>query len=462
MSNNRTRARLLLATWALGLFAAALLDDPRRRFASFLAVFGVATAAWLSVGRRADTFDKSTLRLAFGLGVIARALFLMLAPAFSEDVFRYVYEGRLVWALGPGAPFSFPPAEAPEMNVPAPLLDEAWLRINHPEISTIYPPFAQLMFTLAGAACPPVCSLGSLNCLFVLKGLLLSADLGTWYAVVQALRKKGRPIAQSLWYGLCPLVIWESTREGHVDVLSALGLALGIWGFVAARPRMGYIGFALAALAKLNGLVVLPAALRSTLRGSGFAFVLLLGLAIPFALSGTRAGVGLTQYATRWQAGDGAFSILLWLSETLLGGDWVRIGEFVVTRHETARALSTLLFGIFTLVLLARRPRKAEVPDRAACLLLALLLLSPTLHPWYAIWLVPFAATAAGPRLPLIALVAVAPILHYASHRELLTGQWEDPAWVRALVHGTVWLFIVWHLIRRRRIAFTDGPVRPV
>ena len=55
----------------------------------------------------------------------------------------------------------------------------------------------------------------------------------------------------------------------------------------------------------------------------------------------------------------------------------------------------------------------------------------------------PFAAVGVGPRNALLALIALAPILHYAGHHELVTGLWEDPAWVRALVHGPTWLLLL-------------------
>lgn len=454
------RAWLALAAWCAGLAAAGLLDDPRRRFVPFLVAFGIATTAWLTLGRRLATLDRSTVRFAMGLGLITRLAFLILTPAFSEDVFRHIYEGRLAWAMGPGAPFSFPPADAPDLGVTPALLDEAWLRINHPEILTIYPPLAQLMFAAAGA----LSQLTGLGALIAIKSLIVAADLGTWHAVARALKKRGRPVAESLWYGLCPLVLWEGAREGHADALSALGLAIGTWGFLAARPRRGYIGFALAALAKLNGLVVLPAALRSTLRGSGFALVLLLGLAVPFVLSGSAAGIGLTEYATRWRAGDGVFSLLLSLAEAILGGDWARIGVWTLTRQALARVLTATVFGVFVLVLLARRPETTEVPGRAALMLVVLLLLAPTLHPWYGIWLVPFAAVGAGPRNALLTLIALAPLLHYGSHHELITGVWHDPAWLRALVHGPVWLLLLGPQISarlaRKRARAPRGPPR--
>jgi hypothetical protein len=437
------RARLAAAAWALGLALLFTLDDPRLRFEAHLAGYALAAAGWWGLARAAPT--GRALRAVVAAAVLARVWALALPPAFSEDVFRYVYEGRLVWVLGPGAPFAHPPAAGPTLGLPPGLLDEAWLRINHPELSTIYPPLAQLAFAGAGG-------LGELvggHHLLLLKATLVAADLGTFALLAAALRAANRPAAGALWYGACPLVILEVAREGHADSLSALGLALAVFAFARRplRPRLGYLGFTLAALAKLNGLVALPAALRETRRGLWVAAGCAL-LALPWLLAGPGAGAGLSEYATRWRAGDGAFSLLLWVAEALLGGDWAQVAGHTVTRHQLARGLAALCFSVGAVVIL--RPAGQPVAARAGHLLLLLLLLSPTLHPWYVLWVLPFAAAAEGftGRRAVLALAALSVGLHHPGWLELETGVWTDLGGVRAAVHLPVWGLWLWDLVR--------------
>ena len=438
--------------WVAGVAGTMLLDDPRLRYPSFLTSVGVAAVGWIGLVRFAPRQPATVIRALMVVAIGLRLWALALAPAFSEDVFRYVYEGRLVWILGPGAPFAHPPAAAPSLGLPPGLLDEAWLRINHPELSTIYPPLSQLVFAAAG-------QLGDLlggRHLFALKLLLVAADLGAWAAVAKAARKLGRPSTDALVGGLCPLVILEVAREGHADSLSALGLAVGIYGFCAARPRVGYLGWALAALAKLNGLVVLPAAVRSTRRGLGIAVGLCFFLATPWVLAGSEAGVGLSAYAQRWRAGDGAFSVLLWVAELVLGGDWASFGSVTVTRHQLARVFTAGLFGAAMLGLLRTSAPKIAVPARAGTLLLLLLLLAPTLHPWYVTWLLPFAAVAPGytGRRSVLWLAALAPLLHHPGWLELIEGQWRDVPAVRWSIHALVWAVWIRELFRARQSGY--------
>jgi hypothetical protein len=364
------------------------------------------------------------------------------APAFSDDVFRYVYEGRVVWVHGPAFPFLHPPADAPALGVPAHLLDEAWLRINHPHITTIYPPLAQVVFAAAGG-------LGELfgAPLLWLKLFLLAADLGTQAISMALLARQGRPIALSLSWALCPLVVFEIAREGHADSASALGLALGIYAFSLARPRLGYAGFALAALAKLNGLVAMAAALRSTRRGALIGLGLASLLAVPFLLAGEHAGFGLGQYATRWKSGDGLFSLVLLAAEAIIGGEWRRLTEsgLTITKHELARVITALIGAALAFVVLRRPAPMEEIPRRAGLLLLGLLLIAPTLHPWYVVWVLPFVVLEGFPaRRAILALAFLAPLLHHPSWVALSTGEWTDVPWVRALVHLPVWALLLY------------------
>jgi hypothetical protein len=90
-----------------------------------------------------------------------------------------------------------------------------------------------------------------------------------------------------------------------------------------------------------------------------------------------------------------------------------------------ARALALLLYGALFLSCWLRRLE----PERAAFLLLGgFLVLSPTLHPWYLTWIVPFLALF--PALSWTFLLAAAPLLYWplAGWRE--HGTWSEPPWL--------------------------------
>lgn len=432
---------LAAAVWATSLALALGLDAPRADFPTFLAGAALAIAAWLHLlGRAAeDRLSPWLVRAALVAGLGARALALLRPPGFSSDVFRYVYEGRVVWYAGPAFPFVHPPSAGPSHGLPASLFDASWAAINHPEIPTIYPPFAQLVFAIAGG-------LGELlggHHLLLLKGLLVLAELAALAILARALERRGRPRAEAVLLGLCPVLIVEVAREGHADALALLGLAVGAAAFATGRTAAGWAGWTLAALGKLNGLVALPVSLRATRRGLWAALPGLLLLGLPFLLTGAAAGQGLGAYASRWRAGDGSFGLLLAAAEVALGGDWRRLGPITLTRHGLARGLTAVAY-LAALAGLLRRPLPVTgVPERVAWALLLLLLLSPTLHPWYALWLLPLVPLAGTARLPTLTLIALVWLNHHPSWLEATTGAWRDEPGLRALVHVPVWLAVI-------------------
>jgi hypothetical protein len=449
-----TAPTLALLAWALGLGGALGLDDPRLRFPAFALGFGAAQiaawVAWRSGGGR------GVLAAAWGLGAVARLVALGLAPAFSDDVFRYVYEGRVVWATDLGFPFRVPPAEAPAAGVPEALLDEAWRRINHAHVPTIYPPLAQLFFVGAGG----LADAAGLPPLTVLKTGLVAVEAATVAALART-AGAARSLAFGWW--LCPLAIWAVAREGHVDGLSACALAAGVVALQRGRVALGHAAFATAALAKLNGLVALVASIRRAPRGLAPAAALLALLAVPFAFAGAEAGEGLGAYATRWRSGDGLYGLLSAAWETALGGTWARWGPWTVTRDGLARVTAAGSWALLAAARLSRGgPDPRRAPADAAFLLLILLLCAPTLHPWYALWLVPFLALpgATEHRLALAYLVTTAPLLHWAAWAELSDGVWRDPPIVRAIIHGGTWIALAAEVGARGGQRIVDDPLR--
>ena len=434
---------LLACSFGFGLGAS--LDDPRRRFAAFALSWALAAGGSLLVAHARPRGRR--LALAIVIGLLARWLALSLTPAFSSDVFRYRYEGAVAIEEGPLFPYRHPPADGRLLKTEA-ANDPAWKRINHPELATLYPPVALGLFALASGLGKLIGSLLALQLLFV------GADLALWRVLHRI--DPGRAL---LW-GLSPLVVWEIGREGHVDGVAALGLWGGALALERGYAHRGHLAWALAGLTKLTGFVLAPLALVRARRGAWIWVAALAVLVVPYGVSlGSDAG-GVAAYATRWRAGDGAFSGLLWLAEQLLGGDWHRFERLGVTltRHQLARALAALGFGGVYLWTLRLR---ANPVAQAGLLLLGLLLLSPTVHPWYLLWVLPFAGGASPMvRAAILWLASSAVLLHLPTHLELLHGQWREPAWARLLVHGPAWGLLLATILRWRGSA-SGGSSKP-
>src|SRR5262249_25944761 len=125
-------------------------------------------------------------------------------PFLSDDVYRYIWDGR-VQAAGLN-PYSYVP-EAPELNdlrdkavyEHIPVLDRRWI--------TPYPPAAQLIFRLAYRA-----SLAT-NVVAGFKRFFASFDLIAIACLIFALKRTGENPARVVVFAWHPLLIFESAHS---------------------------------------------------------------------------------------------------------------------------------------------------------------------------------------------------------------------------------------------------------
>ncbi len=336
---------------------------------------GAEAAEPLPPDEAADARRRALFRL-LALAAIVRIPLYTWPPTLSDDVYRYLWEGR-VWLAG-ASPF----AQAPSDPSLAALRDATWEAVNHKDVSSIYPPLAQLLFVALTRFGVPGWKLA-----------MSAADLAT-----AAVLWRRNPRLGWLW-ALLPLSAVESAANGHLEAVGALlmALALGERGLVAdAAAWLGALLKLLPGVLLVRrpwpvrlGALVLTAAAFAPLVGGGL----------------TR---GFTTYGERWSF-NGAFWPLL---EPVLGDDIARRVLLVVGAAAVAWALLT------------RRSR--------ASLLLwtcgAFVLLSPTVHPWYVLWpLVPALWLGAEAWAWLAALAPLA-YLVWAD------GTWHEDPWVRTAI----------------------------
>ncbi len=360
----RNGVLLGLAAAALALYLGlALAGDLRERPALLLPAWAVLCGLML-LGRSAVRARPRLLPAALLAALLFRLTASLGPPALSDDVHRYVWDGRV--QLHGVHPYRYAPA-APEL---AALRDEPWRAINHPQLPTIYPAFAQYFFLGMGA-------LGAgPNGFKLLLGLV---DFGVVLALDGLLRRASLPRDRLILYAWNPLAVLETAGSGHIEPLGVLLVVLaGAW---ILDRRQGWSTWALAASAhvKLLPALLLPRALRGGGAGRAVGLVCTLLLpALPYALTGPALGAGLFAYAERWEHNAPLYPA---------------VGH--VSPRVVARALvATAAAG--WILLLALRPQ-LSLPRHVLWALGGVLLLSPTLHPWYLLWVLPWAAALASP-----------------------------------------------------------------
>ncbi|MFW5874065.1 MAG: glycosyltransferase [Verrucomicrobiota bacterium] len=324
--------------------------------------------------------------------ILARLVLLPAAP--SDDVNRYLWEGKLV-ATGI-SPYAHT-ADAPEWREHR---DAYWEAMNHKDKPTAYPPLALGIFALAGKLWyhPMAFKLG-----FVL------ADLATLAGVLALLRRRGMSEAHAGFYALNPLVLVAYAGEAHFDALMVAAL---VWAVVAGGR---WLPAALAALSGGIKWITLPLLLffrgrRHPLRWCWSAVLAagaaLLLPALPFLGTLPDLWAGLTEFGSTRSFNGPVFALL---------HDWLRL-----PRAGSLGAVAAL----FVAILFWRWWRCSDAPLDAQIrwVLGGLVLLSPTVHFWYLAWLLPFVCLR--PTLPWVLLS-----LSSAVYFQVWTNQTERGFW---------------------------------
>lgn len=374
---------------------------------SLLAYFLLASVAYILSILRLDR-DHLSISFIWGFALIFRLILLFTSPTLSDDVFRYIWDGHL---LNQGVnPYALP--------VNSQLLDifDSPLRalVNHSWMASPYLPTDQILFSVVYRIAP-----GSV---LTFKIASITLDLLTGWLVMDILRLLNLPRRRVLIYLWSPLIIIEFAHSAHMDAWMISLVIATFWLLVKANPGShnesklktgSVLTMAGATLTKIVPVILMPLMLR---RWGWSRLILFGGITVVIAALFTiGAGWGLTGpldgeglfgairiYAKLWNHNSGIYH---WLEVALTG--YQTAGAVPVEpQFEAGILLSKLITaGLAGLAVLLTGwwawriddPQKAGHETRSLNLLRlavipigAYLLLTPTIHPWYVILIVPF------------------------------------------------------------------------
>ncbi len=407
----------------------ARLPSWRAELGGFQALYAVAFLFYAIAIARAERCRHARYGagIVFVVAIAARVALLPVTPSLSDDVYRYLWEGRV--AARGGDPYRHAPLAA-ELAA----LQDARIfpRINHPELATIYPPLSVAGFALVTRLSPTV---WAMKVWIVLHDLALVALLLAW------MQRRGRSPAAATAYAWCPLAVVEFAGSGHNDPTALVWLVAALMA-AERRPSLSALALAAGALTKLAPLAAAPflvarwpwraRLLGGTLLASGLGW---------FWVETRGSDSGLTAYWRTWRNNELVFHYLAQWTGNLAG----------------ARALASALVAVLVAALLWRG-REAAVATRAT--LRAGLLVSPVAHPWYFAWPVALEPIAPTPAWLLLSLTSVlsygllAPPLEGGRFHLPLGWRWVEYG-VPLLLAGALALW------SRRRATPRDGAGQP-
>lgn len=365
-------------------------------------------------------------------------MFVWHPPVLSDDLYRYLFDGLMT--LQGQNPYALAPLDA---GAPGPALKALLPLVNHGEMVTIYPPAAQAVFA-AGAAAGRLAGMVP-----GMKLVLVAMDCGSCILILALLKCLRLPAHRAVLYAWNPLPVIETGSSGHIDAAAVLFLFAALVLTLRARtPVLAAFFMAMSILTKWMPLIFFPAwflLVRPPERAAALATCIGAGscLTLMFWPEVSHGMTSLGVYLAHWEFSGFVFRVLREMT-----------GSGTITRALLAIAMAgTVGAGIL------RQWRSHRPPEEAAMACMATaaaayLILSPTVYPWYALYLaafLPFIPAPAG-------LVFTWSLL--LSYRILITvsftGQWAEesvtPALVIAAPAGAAAAAALFRSIKRRSL----------
>lgn len=369
-----------------------LLDTLQHPVSLLISLLLIAGVAWFGF---VICLQKNIGKLASGqpwifpalllLGVLLRLSFFDSQAIYENDYKRYLWDGA-VTATG-GNPYQYSPTEileaskpgaasVPELATLAVMSNEAGgfaAQINSPDLTTIYPPVAQVVF-IGAYYISPFDPNG-------LRGVFLILELLGLGALILALKRFNKPIIWSSAYWLNPIIILTSYNAIHMDVLLLLPLCLALL-WIKNRPYLSAIALSLAAAIKIWPLLLAPILFRgwfeNRLKYLSIAYVvaILTGLSMLPMLLSLHEHAGLAAYSAHWTNSSFLFPVIR-----------DGLGFFIEDPDRLTRfGIAFILLNMSLILGFSKMPKEDRLPFDLMAVAAAFVLLSPTGYPWYFIW----------------------------------------------------------------------------
>ncbi len=419
----------------------------------FIAAFGIYYFSVTNLVRQENLFSW------IAVAVIARFLLLFSFPNLSDDLYRFIWDGRL---LNQGInPFEQLPgyyllAGNEVQGITQALFDE----LNSPEYFTVYPPVCQAIFAFSTWLFPN----SILGTVVTMKAFFLFFEMGTIFLGIRLLDHFKLDRKQILWYALNPLIILELTGNLHFEALMVFFLVAAIYfyikseaaqssvslalprlipkGSLARRHTFGNfllsgvaIGFAIAT--KLLPLMFLPFFIKRLGWKKAMIYFTVIGVTVvalftplfsSVFLSNIGSSIGL--YFQRFEFNGSIYYLLRWLGQQITG-------------YNLIRFLGPILAGIVFLGINFRAFRETDLSTlqllRQMLFALTLFLFcTTTVMPWYLSGLILFSVFT-GHRYPVVWSFFI--LMTYVNYSYPV---FSENLWVVALEYLVVGFFVWW------------------
>lgn len=317
----------------------------------------VCFASWYYLHRTGDAIPVGTILF---WALVFRCIGVAGYPILEDDIFRYLWDGRML--IEAGSPYGIAPASFFADESLSAKFEEILDNINYPYINTVYGPVTQWSFALAYLLAP-----GEVWPLQLLYGLL------DFVVILFLLRLA--PAKYVLLYAWCPLLIKEFSFTAHPDILGVFFLVAAVLLVRREYRDRAAVLLALAVGSKIFALIIAPLLIGLRWRAWGVFFLTLVCITLPFLPTNPWLSGGLKAMSDVWLFNAPIYYLFLGVIPLI----WIKLP-----------LLLTFIIFWCSYSLTYFRHYANEIP-RGDWIFGVFFLCVPVVNAWYLVWLLPFA-----------------------------------------------------------------------
>lgn len=380
-------------------------------------------------------FEPFTKTEILGFAILFRVVLLFGTPNFSDDFYRFIWDGKV--SLSGGNPYEFTPNQIinKKLDFRVGNIKEIYSNLNSKNYFTVYPPLNQIIF----AVCEFAGNGNIESSVLYMKLFILLFEIGLIFLLFKMLKKLKLKESLAQIYALNPLVIIELTGNVHFEGIMIFFFILSLWFLINHSIILSGIAIALAINVKVIPLLFLP--LFFSLLGFSKSLKLYLTIAVvttilvfPF-MSETlisNFSESLNLYFQTFEFNASFYYLIKGISHYFLGYKTEVIG--------IAIPIIVFLFALFMTYKLHKKSKTRSYGgfdmklfvSYAIPLIFVFYLLASTVHPWYIINLVILSVFV---RRNSILIWSVLAFISYFAYSHLIpNGDFHNSNWYYFLV----------------------------
>ncbi len=349
---------------------------------------------------REKDVERGDIKLIILFAVLFRIVLVPSNISTSDDVYRYIWEGKVV-AHGEN-PFLYPPDSKELLPLHSKDFPE---KVTYPHMTSIYPGAAQSVFAL-GYLISGENDTG-------LKLLYLLAEFITMLFLFKLLGNYKIPERNIILYAWLPLPIMEFFINSHIDVIGLMFFIISLYLIEEEKLHIGAFLFGLAISIKPYAMIMLPFIVlykgwkKGLLFGIVSVFVFVLSM-LPFLSAGEKIFSSFMAYSSSWSFNGSIYSLV----------------SLITKNGYTAHAISFVLLAGGLIFLFVYTKSSWKYLFYSWVIYIAFM---PTIFPWYLCWiaiLIPF--------VPHSAVIIFLFLINLSNFSPLQT-EWKEFTWVYLL-----------------------------